>query len=114
MKNETVIRISTNGNVTVDEKEKSGIVKQVIPSDQTKLIIRALRLLKTSIELMPSEHKEKCYDINHDHFDIITLIGLLQGEVSVEHPKEIAEAFSFHYEGVDFPDYGDEYPLIEL
>ena len=26
MKNETVIRISTNGNVTVDEKEKSGIV----------------------------------------------------------------------------------------
>jgi hypothetical protein len=113
MKNETVIRISTNGNVTVDEKEKSGMVKQVIPSDQVKLILRALRLLKTSIELMPKEQRD-ADNINYDHFDIITLIGLLQGEVSVEHPKVIADAFSFHYEGVDFPDYGDEYPLIEL
>lgn len=94
------------------EKKKSGLVKQVIPKDQVDIIHRALNLLEKALADIPKDvvHQSNVPDVL---FDIQTLIGLFSGEVSVEHPKVVAYNFVSHH-NVDWPDYGDTYPLIEL
>lgn len=87
------------------------MVKQVIPQEQVAIIQRALNVL----ELALNEQCNLYHDDNiaHTTFDIITLRGILKGEVSVVWAKEDTEGFSFKH-SVDFPDYGDEFPLEEL
>lgn len=94
-----------------EEAPKKKMVKQVIPPAQVAIIQRALNVLELSL----NEQCKLYHDDNiaHTTFDILTLRGLLSGEVSVVHPKEISEAFSHHH-NVDWPDYGDEFPLEEL
>ena len=86
-------------------------VQQVIPPAQIAIIQRALNLLELALnEQCQEEHNDI---IAYTTFDIVTLRGLLKGEVSVVHLKEIADAFSFTH-SVDWPDYGDEFPRVDL
>jgi len=97
------------------EKEvlKKKMVRQVIPQEQVAHLQRALNLLESALSDIPQAQKDATSDISHDLFDIVTLRGILKGEVSVVWPKEDTEGFSFKH-SVDFPDYGDEYPLEEI
>jgi hypothetical protein len=95
------------------ETPQKKMVKQVIPQEQVAIIQRALNLLESALQDIPQVQKDATSDISHDLFDIVTLRGILKGEVSVVWAKEDTEGFSFKH-SVDFPDYGDEFPLEEL
>jgi hypothetical protein len=88
-------------------------VQQVIPPAQIQIIQRALNLLESALSDIPQDQKDATSDISHDLFDITTLRGLLKGEVSVIHSKDVAESFS-SFCGVDWPDFGDDYPRVDL
>jgi hypothetical protein len=106
-----VEKAKKNAKLSAEVKEEKQMVKQVIPPAQVEIIQRALNVL----ELALNEQCNLYHDDNIAHvtFDIITLRGILKGEVSVVWPKEDTEGFSFKH-SVDWPDYGDEFPLEEL
>lgn len=110
MSKEILIKVSVDGEVSVDSPKK-GLVKQVIPPAQIAIIQRALNLLELALSQQCQEEHDDI--LAYTTFDIVTLRGLLKGEVSVVHKEEIVRTFS-HYYNVDFPDYGDEFPKIEL
>lgn len=97
--------------VAKKEASKKQMVKQVIPPAQVEIIQRALNVLELSLkEQNKVSHDE---NISYTIFDIVTLRGILKGEVSVVWAEEDTKGFSFKH-SVDFPDYGDDFPLERL
>ncbi len=96
---------------TKKEAPNKQMVKQVIPPAQVEIIQRALNVLELSLnEQNKASHDE---NISYTIFDIVTLRGILKGEVSVVWAEEDTEGFSFKH-SVDFPNYGDDFPLERL
>lgn len=93
------------------EAPKKQMIKQVIPPSQVNIIQRALNVLELSL----SEQQKTAHDdnIGYTLFDIVTLRGILKGEVSVVWAEEDTKGFAFKH-CVDFPDYGDDFPLERL
>jgi hypothetical protein len=84
------------------EAKKVKMIRQVIPPVQMEIVQRALNVYEKALQ---QQDLDKHDDINDELFDILCLRGMLKGEVAVVHPKEVADAFSFHYAGVDWPEY---------
>ena len=100
--------------ISFNEKNpKPKMVQQVIPPAQMNIVQRALNLLEAALADIPEDERGKSEHMEYTLFDIKTLRGLLKGEVSVIHTKEVADKFS-HIHGVDWPVYTKEFPRKDL
>ena len=87
-------------------------IKQVIPKDQVKILLKALTCYKEHIEdnEKETEDNEKETEENYSLlYDIIVLKGLLNYETSIEIEEEEPKGFSFKH-GIDFPEYTGHEP----
>lgn len=91
---------------------KNEMIRQRIPAGVLELAQRGLNLLELALkDADPNSENDK---IGYDLFDIMTLRGLLKGEVFTDFTKKEKETFVSKH-GVDFPIYlGEENQPVEL
>ena len=99
-------------------------VKQLIPKEQREIIKRALESYQKTLGIIIAKHDAEdnkssniiADNLNHEHFDTIGLIGMMNYDVEIALPKEDRDRFSFIH-GVDFPEYTEDvmakYPIFE-
>ena len=89
-------------------------VKQLIPKGQREIIKRALVSYQKTLGIIIDKHDAEgnkssniiADNLNHEHFDTIGLIGMMNYDVEIALPKSDRDGFSFIH-GVDFPEYCD-------
>jgi len=88
------------------------MIRQRIPAGYLDLVQRGLNLLELALKEADKDEQDQI--IGHNLFDIMTVRGLLKGEIYTEFTKEQKKKF-IQLCGVDFPDLlGDENQPVEF
>jgi hypothetical protein len=89
-------------------------IKQVLPIRQKELIKKALESYQHALNLTMIRHADMGVtindSINHDVFDLTSLIAYMNYDVTINLPQEVKDKFAFKH-GVDFPEYNNKTKL---
>ena len=77
-------------------------ITQELPKDQKEILVKAVNLYLAVIEVTPDYEGDNSRD--YLKFDLITLKGMLSGNVVCEFTPDQVDEFTQN-NGVDFPEY---------